>query len=102
MDILEVISEKTTAIALALTVMYFYNKLVSDVLLERKELLEILRNERKEWLETSHSHMETLFTLVQGNVESMVGFRSEIHALRNRLTEIYLKSQREKSDDSKD
>lgn len=102
MDILEVISEKTTAIALALTVMYFYNKLVSDVLLERKELLEILRNERKEWLDVSHGHIETLFTIAQGNVEAMVGFRNEIHTLRNRLTEFYLKSQREKPDDSKD
>ena len=88
MDILSVISEQTTSIALAIVVMWFYNKLVIDFLSERKEMIEALRTERKEWLAQADRYLVQLFEVNRIGAQSLTEVRSEIHQLRNRLQEL--------------
>lgn len=90
MDILEIISEKTTAIALAIVVMYFYNKLVSDVLVERKNIIEALRIERQEWIKTSSHHIETLFEMNRTMAQTAAEGIAAIHMLRNDIARVVL------------
>lgn len=90
MDILSVISEQTTAIALALTIMWFYNKLVQDILLERKEWRDSIVAERKEWQSKSDTYINQLFEMNRQTIEAMTTNRMEMHALKNKITELLL------------
>lgn len=90
MDILNVISEQTTSVALAVVIMWFYNKLVLDFLAERKEMIDALRTERKEWIMKSDLYLNQLFEINRQSVEGLSLVRSEMHALKGRVTELLL------------
>ncbi len=100
MDILSVISEQTTAIALALTIMWFYNKLVQDILLERKEWRDSIVAERKEWQAKSDSYINQLFEINKAAVEALTSSRMEMHNLKSKITEILLLVQHGKAQSS--
>ncbi len=94
MDIVELLSEKTVSVALAIVVMYFYNKLVIDFLQERKEMIEALRTERREWLASSTKYLETLFEVSRTSTEAIALLRSEMHSLKSRITELMLQGRK--------
>jgi hypothetical protein len=88
--VVQLISEQATSVSLALVVMWFYNKLVIDFLTERKEMIEAIRLERKEWLATSERYLNELFTIGRQNIDALGAMKAETHALRNKLTEFML------------
>ena len=91
MDILALLSEQVTPISLAIVIMWFYNKLVIDFLSERKEMIEALRTERKEWLAQNDRYLLQLFDTSSKNVEALQTVRNEVHSLRSTITEVMLR-----------
>lgn len=90
MDIIAAISGQSPGIALAIVCMFFYNRLVLDFLRERKEMIENVRAERKEWVETLRESNRQYNELMRLSVEAMTYMKSEMHALRNKLTDAML------------
>lgn len=100
MDILAILTEQTAPIALAIVVMYFYNKMVEDVLKERKEMVESIRAERKEWNERSSNLLEQVLLLVRSSTEAMTELKIRIHNLNNEITKITLASYKDSQSSS--
>jgi vacuolar-type H+-ATPase subunit E/Vma4 len=71
--------------------MYFYNRLVLDFLRERKEMVEQVRLERKEWVDTLRENNRQYNELLRLAVEAMTYTKSEMHALKSKLTEAMLR-----------
>jgi hypothetical protein len=71
-------------------VMWFYNKLVIDFLSERKEMIEALRAERKEWLTQSSVYLGQLFETHRSNAQALTEVRGEMHNLRNKIHELLI------------
>lgn len=94
MDILSVLSEQTTSVALALTIMWFYNKMVLDFLSERKELIEELRQERQEWLNQSQNNINRLFEIEHRNTDALTAMRIEVHNLKGEIQKFIFDSAR--------
>lgn len=94
MDILTLITEQTAPIALAVVVMYYYNRLVVDVLKERKDMVEAIRAERKEWIETNNGNLQQMFLLIRTNSDSLNLISSNVHSLKNEITKYMLNRDR--------
>lgn len=94
MDIVALLSEKTVAVALAIVVMWFYNRHVEDMLEERKAWNELVRTERKEWLATADRYLAQAFELNRSTVLAITEVKSEMHHLRGKVGElmVYLTS----------
>lgn len=88
MDIIALLSEKTVAIALATLVMWFYNRHVDDMLLERKVWNELVRAERKEWLDTADRYLLQVFELNKSSIIALTENKAEMHNLRGKLGEL--------------
>ena len=74
MEIVQLISEQTPAVALAILVLWFYPRLTLDYL-----------RERKEWLDSERQMMQQLLDSYNRGVEAMTAMRDEMHALKGRL-----------------
>lgn len=92
MDILALLSEQTVSVALALSIMWFYNKLVTDTLTDRRELIESIRSDRKEWLDESDVYIKTLFDISNRNTQTMTELRMELHALKGEIQKFIFSS----------
>lgn len=87
MELLQLISEQTPAVALAITIWFFSNREILRLLQERREIIEALRLERKEWNEALRLITERYDTRQREAIESKMNMASEMHALRSKLTE---------------
>jgi len=103
MELTKLLSEQTVSVSLAIAVLWFYNKLVVDYLDERKQILEILRLERKEWLEKEQNFLDKLFKLNAESTAAIIDNKAEIQALRGKINEFMLKEELKKGteDDNK-
>lgn len=90
MDIVALLSEKTVAVALAIVVMWFYNRHVEDMLEERKAWNELIRAERKEWLATADRYLVQAFEMNRNTVLSITEIKGEMHSLRSKTGELML------------
>ena len=89
-EIVQLISEQTPAVALAIIVLWFYNRLTLDFLRERKEMLEALRAERKEWMDDERQRNHQLLDAYRAAIEAISSMRAEMHALKGKITEFML------------
>lgn len=87
LEIVQLISEQTPAVALAIIVLWFYNRLTLDYLRERKDFLETLRTERREWLDGERQRNQQLLDAYRAAIEAIAAMRAEMHALRNKVQE---------------
>lgn len=91
MEILQLISEQTPAVALAIVIWYFSNRDILRFLQERREMIEALRLERKEWIETIRQVTTHYEERMASATEARVAQASELHALKGKITELILK-----------
>lgn len=90
MDIISLISDQVTPVSLAIVIMWFYNKLVIDFLGERKEMIDSLRAERKEWIAQSDRNLAQMFETNNKYSESFVTVKNEIHTLHVKINDLVL------------
>jgi len=90
LDIISLITDKTASIALAVVVMYYYNQLVTDVMKERKEMIESLRNDRREWLTAADGYLQQTFLLIRTSSESLSAVSSQLNALKGEIAKYFL------------
>lgn len=100
MDVVQLVSEQATSVSLAIVIMWFYNKLVQDILIERKEMIEEIKAERKEWLAQTDRYLNQLFDVTFKSTDTMAKIGAEVHALRGKLTEFMLTLGKEKGIDT--
>ena len=87
MELIELISEQTPAVALCIVILFYYNRDSLRYLEERREMIETLRNERREWIEATRVLNQQYNDLLRTSVEAMSKMAAEMHALRGKLTE---------------
>jgi len=90
-DLLQLISEQTPAVALAITIWYFSNRDILRFLQERREMIEALRLERQEWTATLRQVTTQYEERMRTSTEARVAQTAELHALKSRMTELILK-----------
>jgi hypothetical protein len=83
LEILQLISEQTPSVALSLVVMYFYNKLVLDML-----------KERKDWVDTQRLERLELLTVTKASIEANVNSANHIHRLSGEVQKAAFEIQR--------
>lgn len=87
MEIVQLISEQTPAVALAITIWFFSNREILRLLQERREIIEALRLERKEWNDALQKITERYDNRQREATEAKMNMASEMHALKNKVTE---------------
>lgn len=91
MEILQLISEQTPAVALAITIWWFSNRDILRLLQERREMIEALRIERKEWVEAIRLVTIQYEERIHASTESRMAQSAELHTLKNKIQELILK-----------
>lgn len=91
MELLQLISGQTPAVALAIVIWYFSNRDILRFLQERREMIEALRLERQEWLTAMRQITTQYEERTQAATETRVANTAELHALKSRMTELILK-----------
>jgi hypothetical protein len=86
-ELLQLISEQTPAVALAITIWFFSNREILRFLQERREMIEALRQERLEWNEALRQITERYDNRQREATEAKMTVAAEMHALRGKLTE---------------
>lgn len=82
---------QSPALALALFIWYYSNRDILRILQERREMIEALRLERKEWLATLQQVMADYRVDSRSLLTASEGVKAEMHALRGKMTELILK-----------
>lgn len=88
MEIWQAIGNLSPGVAVGVLCLYFYNQVTIKYLDERKEMLQNQAIERKEWNEALRQLNQQHYDLQRLAIESMTKMGAEMHALRNKLTEI--------------
>ena len=87
MELLQLLSEQTPAVALAITIWFFSNREILRLLQERREIIEALRLERREQSEALQKIAERYDNRQREATEAKMTIAAEMHALKNKLTE---------------
>lgn len=90
MELINLLTGQPAAVALAILAMYWLNKNTLDFAREKRELLEIIRAERKEWQDTSREDRREVIDISRASIETDKDVKHELHALRQPLTDIRL------------
>lgn len=88
MELLNLLTGQPAAVALAILAMYWLNRNTLEFAREKKELLDIVRAERKEWLEQAREDRRELIDVQRASIEADAEVKRELHALRNQLATI--------------
>ena len=91
LELLQLISEQTPAVALAITIWFFSNRDTLRFLQERREMIEALRLERKEWNEELRLITERYDARQREATESKMLIQAEMHSLKGQITALILK-----------
>jgi hypothetical protein len=86
-ELLQLISEQTPAVALAITIWFFSNREILRLLQERREIIEALRLERQEWTKTLEHITERYDSRQREATEAKMTMAAEMHALRGKIME---------------
>lgn len=88
MELINLLTGQPAAVALAILAMYWLNRNTLEFAREKRELLEIIRAERKEWLDQARADRTELIALQRSCIETDAQVKNELHSLRNQLTPI--------------
>lgn len=81
------ISNLSPGLAFGVVCLYFYNLMALRYLEERKEMLQAMAAERKEWNEALKQLNQQSVELLRAAVEAMTNMKNEGHALRGKIQE---------------
>lgn len=87
MEIWQVLGNLSPGVAVGVLCLYFYNQLTLKYLDERKEMLQQMVAERKEWNEALEKLLDRYDTRLQAAVDMAAKMGAEMHALRGRVQE---------------
>lgn len=91
LELLQLISEQTPAVALAITIWFFSNRDTLRFLQERREMIEALRLERKEWNDELRLITDRYDMRQREATESKMLIQAEMHTLKGQITTLILK-----------
>jgi hypothetical protein len=86
-ELWSIIGNLSPGVAVGVLCLYLYNTMALRYLEERKEMLQNMMVERKEWNESLRLLNTEYRDLQRLVIEAMTSTRGEMHALRNKLTE---------------
>lgn len=85
MELISLLTGQPAAVALAILAVYWLNRNTLEFAREKREIIELLRAERKEWQEQSREERRELMDIQRASVEAEKQVAHELHALRNQL-----------------
>lgn len=88
---IQALFSQSPALALALFIWYYSNRDILRLLQERRDIIEALRVERKEWLDTLRIMLADYRNDSRASLEAKVAIQAELHALRGKMTDLILK-----------
>jgi hypothetical protein len=89
-EVWQAIGNLSPGVAVGVVCLYLYNLMALKYLEERKEMIQALTGERKEWTDTLKLLNQQYVDLLKLAVEAMTVSKGENHALRGKLTEFML------------
>ena len=84
-ELISLLTGQPAAVALAILAMYWLNRNTLEFAREKREMLEIIRAERKEWLDQARADRAELTSLQRASIETDVQVKNELNALRSQL-----------------
>lgn len=91
---LELLNGQPAAMVLALVLLFLLNRQYTDHLKEKREIIEIIRAERAEWIKKEEQMQGHLLELVRTSTEGQTRTVNELHQLRNWITKWTLEIER--------
>lgn len=88
---LQALFAQSPAVALALLIWWYGNRDILRLLQERREIIEALRVERKEWMDALRQVLADYRTDSRASVETKANLAAELHSLKGKVTELLLK-----------
>lgn len=90
MELISLLTGQPAAVALAILAVYWLNRNTLEFAREKRELLEIIRAERKEWIDQAREDRRELLEIQRSSIEADKTVAHELHTLRQPLTSIGL------------
>lgn len=90
MELINLLTGQPAAVALAILALYWLNRNTLEFAREKREIIEIIRLERKEWLEEARDVRRELLDMQRASVEADKEVDHELHTLRDAITAISL------------
>jgi hypothetical protein len=87
LEIWQTIGGLSPGVAVGVVCLFFYNQLTLKYLEERREMLQTLATERKEWNDALQRMIDRYDARSQATIVAMEKMAAEMHALRGRLQE---------------
>jgi len=84
------LSNLSPGVAVGAVIAYFNNIMTLKYLDERKEMIEAMAVERREWTAELQRLADRYDTRLEQAVEAIADMKSQMHALRGKLTEFML------------
>lgn len=88
---LQALFAQSPAVALALLIWWYGNRDILRLLQERREIIEALRTERKEWMDALRQVLADYRADSRASVETKANLAAELHSLKNKMTDLVLK-----------
>lgn len=93
MEIINLLTGQPAAVALAILALYWLNRNTLEFAREKREIIEIIRLERKEWLDEARETRRELLDMQRASIEAEKAASHELHTLRGAITTIGLNVQ---------
>jgi hypothetical protein len=93
-ELINLLTGQPAAVALAILALYWLNRNTLEFVREKRELIEIIRSERKEWLDEAREVRRELLDIQRASIEAEKAMGHELHTLRSAVTAIGLNVQR--------
>lgn len=90
MELINLLTGQPAAVALAILALYWLNRNTLDFAREKREFIEIIRLERKEWLDEAREVRRELLDMQRASIEADKEVDHELHTLRDAITAVGL------------
>lgn len=90
MELITLLTGQPAAVALAILAMYWLNRNTLEFAREKREIIEIVRAERKEWLDEARAVRDKLLDMQRSSIEADKEVDNEIHNLRGAIATVSL------------